>query len=133
MSDFTDAKRRRFLQNAFVGTTEANGDGVGLFERAKAKTAAMPNQPVSPSVGIGMDSIRRSRSGRRAGGPALHGYPYDIHSYVEVAPMFAAQGYRVIVPFAAQARIHALSRRRYPASGSAWRDRRGRDRLDVCP
>jgi pimeloyl-ACP methyl ester carboxylesterase len=28
----------------------------------------------------------------------LHGYPYDIHSYVEVAPMLAAQGYRVIVP-----------------------------------
>jgi pimeloyl-ACP methyl ester carboxylesterase len=28
----------------------------------------------------------------------LHGFPYDIHSYVEVAPMLAAKGYRVIVP-----------------------------------
>jgi len=28
----------------------------------------------------------------------LHGYPYDIHSYVEVAPMLAARGCRVIVP-----------------------------------
>ncbi|MGE7991473.1 alpha/beta fold hydrolase [Pseudomonas sp. NPDC089554] len=28
----------------------------------------------------------------------LHGWPYDIHSYEEVAPMLAAQGYRVLVP-----------------------------------
>jgi len=28
----------------------------------------------------------------------LHGWPYDIHSYAEVAPMLAAAGYRVIVP-----------------------------------
>jgi len=28
----------------------------------------------------------------------LHGYPYDVHSYVEVAPMLAGLGYRVIVP-----------------------------------
>jgi pimeloyl-ACP methyl ester carboxylesterase len=29
----------------------------------------------------------------------LHGWPYDIHSYVEVAPLLAAKGYRVIVPY----------------------------------
>jgi pimeloyl-ACP methyl ester carboxylesterase len=29
----------------------------------------------------------------------LHGWPYDIHSYVEVAPVLASAGYRVIVPF----------------------------------
>ena len=29
----------------------------------------------------------------------LHGWPYDIHSYVEVAPALAAAGYRVIVPY----------------------------------
>jgi pimeloyl-ACP methyl ester carboxylesterase len=37
-----------------------------------------------------------------AGGPAvllLHGWPYDIHSYVDVAPALAAQGDRVIVPY----------------------------------
>jgi pimeloyl-ACP methyl ester carboxylesterase len=28
----------------------------------------------------------------------LHGWPYDIHSYVDVAPLLAARGYRVIVP-----------------------------------
>jgi len=37
-----------------------------------------------------------------ADGPAvvlLHGFPYDIHSYVDVAPMLAARGCRVIVPY----------------------------------
>ena len=37
-----------------------------------------------------------------AEGPAvvlLHGWPYDIHSYVDVAPLLAAAGYRVIVPY----------------------------------
>lgn len=35
-------------------------------------------------------------------GPAvilLHGWPYDIHSYVDVAPLLASVGYRVIVPY----------------------------------
>ena len=35
-------------------------------------------------------------------GPAvllLHGFPYDIHSYVDVAPMLAANGCRVVVPY----------------------------------
>ena len=37
-----------------------------------------------------------------ADGPAvmlLHGFPYDIHSYVDVAPMLAGEGCRVIVPY----------------------------------
>src|ERR671916_3178660 len=29
----------------------------------------------------------------------LHGWPYDIHSYVDVAPLLAGSGYRVIVPY----------------------------------
>ena len=36
-----------------------------------------------------------------ADGPAvmlLHGYPYDIHSYTEVAPRLAGAGYRVVLP-----------------------------------
>ena len=37
-----------------------------------------------------------------AGGPPvilLHGWPYDIHSYLDVAPLLAAAGYRAIVPY----------------------------------
>ena len=29
----------------------------------------------------------------------LHGWPYDIHSYADVAPALGAAGYRVIVPY----------------------------------
>ena len=35
-------------------------------------------------------------------GPAvvlLHGWPYDVHSYVDVAPLLAQEGYRAIVPY----------------------------------
>jgi pimeloyl-ACP methyl ester carboxylesterase len=37
-----------------------------------------------------------------SGGPVvilLHGWPYDIHSFVDVAPLLASKGYRVIVPY----------------------------------
>ncbi len=37
-----------------------------------------------------------------ANGPVallLHGWPYDIHSFVDVAPLLAARGYRVIIPY----------------------------------
>jgi pimeloyl-ACP methyl ester carboxylesterase len=37
-----------------------------------------------------------------SGGPAvvlLHGWPYDIHSYADVAPILVSEGYRVIVPY----------------------------------
>jgi pimeloyl-ACP methyl ester carboxylesterase len=37
-----------------------------------------------------------------ADGPAvvlLHGWPYDIHSYVDVAPLLTAHGYRVVIPY----------------------------------
>ena len=37
-----------------------------------------------------------------ANGPAvilLHGWPYDIHSYVDVAPLLVSEGFRVIVPY----------------------------------
>ena len=29
----------------------------------------------------------------------LHGWPYDIYSYVDVAPLLASAGYRVLVPY----------------------------------
>jgi pimeloyl-ACP methyl ester carboxylesterase len=35
-------------------------------------------------------------------GPAvllLHGWPYDIHTYADVAPLLQAEGYRVVIPY----------------------------------
>jgi len=37
-----------------------------------------------------------------ANGPVvvlLHGFPYDVHSYIDVAPLLTAKGCRVIVPY----------------------------------
>jgi pimeloyl-ACP methyl ester carboxylesterase len=52
-------------------------------------------------VEAGVLNIAYYEAGPAAGPVAvlLHGYPYDIHSYVDVAPMLAAKGVRVIVPY----------------------------------
>jgi pimeloyl-ACP methyl ester carboxylesterase len=62
-------------------------------------------------IGTSFDAVRQIDAGLLnvgyveagpAGGPAvvlLHGWPYDIHSFVEVGPLLAARGYRVIVPY----------------------------------
>jgi pimeloyl-ACP methyl ester carboxylesterase len=55
-----------------------------------------------------------------ADGPAvmlMHGFPYDIHSYVDVAPLLAAQGCRVIVPYLRGYGPTAFRDRATPRSG----------------
>jgi len=64
--------------------------------------ASSPNamQPVR-TIDAGVLRIAYVEAGP-VGGPVvilLHGYPYDIHSYVDVAPRLAEQGCRVIVPY----------------------------------
>jgi pimeloyl-ACP methyl ester carboxylesterase len=52
-------------------------------------------------IDAGVLSVGYAEVGR-ADGPAvilLHGWPYDIHSFVDVAPLLAAAGYRVLMPF----------------------------------
>ena len=52
-------------------------------------------------VDAGVLSIAYYEAGP-ADGPVvmlMHGFPYDIHSFVDVAPQLAAQGCRVIVPY----------------------------------
>jgi len=52
-------------------------------------------------VGAGLLNVGYAEAGP-ADGPAvvlLHGWPYDIYSYVDVAPLLASAGYRVIVPY----------------------------------
>lgn len=63
----------------------------------------------------------------RTGVILLHGFPYDIHSYVDVAPQLAAQGGRVIVPIcvALARRDSAILQHFVSGAGRAWR-RRGR-------
>lgn len=57
-------------------------------------------QPLS-KVNAGVLSIVFHECGPATGAPVLlmHGFPYDIHAYSEVAPLLAASGCRVIVPY----------------------------------
>ena len=73
----------------------------------------MPDQPVVQSVpaDTSFGSLRQIEAGDLSVGCAesgpgdgpvvilLHGWPYDVHSFVDVAPLLAAAGYRVIIPF----------------------------------
>ncbi len=52
-------------------------------------------------INAGVLNVGYAEAGK-SDGPAvmlLHGWPYDIHSYVDVAPLLAKAGYRVIVPY----------------------------------
>ena len=52
-------------------------------------------------VNAGPLSIGYAEAGPPDGSPVilLHGWPYDIYSFVDVAPMLAAKGHRVLVPY----------------------------------
>ena len=62
----------------------------------------MQHQPgTERSIEAGVLRVAYLESGDAAGRPVvlLHGFPYDVHAYDRVAPLLAAQGFRVIVPF----------------------------------
>src|SRR6185503_1755143 len=50
----------------------------------------------------GVLNVGYAEAGPANGPPVilLHGWPYDIYSFVDVAPVLASAGYRVIVPYA---------------------------------
>jgi pimeloyl-ACP methyl ester carboxylesterase len=57
--------------------------------------------PAIKQVQAGLLNVGYAEVGPAGGKPVilLHGWPYDIHSFVDVAPILAAVGYRVIVPY----------------------------------
>lgn len=103
MSDI-DHKRRRLMQGAAFGLTAAQLASLGLANAASAEPvtpSVLPRLNVSKTVRAGVLNVAYHEVGP-ANGPAvllLHGFPYDIHSYIDVAPLLAAQGCRVIVPY----------------------------------
>ncbi len=52
-------------------------------------------------IDAGVLNVGYAEAGPADGPPVLllHGWPYDIHSYVDVAPLLATAGYRVIIPY----------------------------------
>ena len=57
--------------------------------------------PPLKQIEAGVLNVGYAEVGPAGGKPVvlLHGWPYDIHSFVEVAPLLAAKGYRVVVPY----------------------------------
>jgi len=89
-----DLIRRRLLATAVAAVATAS-----LPPQARAATASA--MPALRSVRTDLLDISYAEYGA-AGGPTvilLHGWPYDIHAFEQVAPQLAAQGYRVIVPY----------------------------------
>ena len=99
-SPHTDAGRRRFLGQAALATAAASW---GVVARAAGPALGSPSVAFGPlkRIDAGALNIAYVELGPSAGPPVLllHGWPYDIHSYAEVAPMLAAKGYRVVVPY----------------------------------
>ncbi|HTU70663.1 MAG TPA: alpha/beta hydrolase [Candidatus Baltobacteraceae bacterium] len=90
--------RRYFLGAAAMAVASAQ---LGAAEPAHAASATRTSFPSRKQIDAGPLNIGYAESGP-ADGPAvvlLHGWPYDIHSYVDVAPLLASHGYRVIVPY----------------------------------
>jgi pimeloyl-ACP methyl ester carboxylesterase len=103
--------RRRFFGTAAMSIAAAQliFSGSARAQAGNAKPAALPN--IKPGTNTSFGPLKQIDAGLLnvgyaeagpANGPAvilLHGWPYDIYSYVDVAPLLASAGYRVIVPY----------------------------------
>jgi pimeloyl-ACP methyl ester carboxylesterase len=110
MSDEINHTRRRFFGTAAISLAAVQFalSGLAQAQSGKAKPASPPaikpgtNTSFGPlkQIDAGVLNVGYAEAGP-ANGPVvilLHGWPYDIYSYVDVAPLLASAGYRVIVP-----------------------------------
>ncbi|ACB95111.1 alpha/beta fold hydrolase [Beijerinckia indica] len=103
MTTDSPIERRAFLTSALTGAAAS----VLFAVESKAQPApATPNTPLRSfetlkHVRTRTLDIAYAEAGPAEGTPVLllHGWPYDIHSYVDATPILAEAGYRVIVPY----------------------------------
>jgi pimeloyl-ACP methyl ester carboxylesterase len=107
-SEQIDHSRRRLFGAAAVTIAAAQFSMVGS---AGAQPGETKLPAIKPGTNTSFASLKQIDAGALnvgyaeagpANGPVvilLHGWPYDIHSYVDVAPLLASAGYRVIVPY----------------------------------
>ncbi|AMM18492.1 alpha/beta hydrolase (plasmid) [Burkholderia sp. PAMC 28687] len=100
--------RRRLFGSAMAGFGLMN---LSMSKLAKAQSNGTATNPATGSSVVSFESLRQvdigvlsmgyAEAGPRNGPVVilLHGWPYDIYSFVEVAPQLAAAGYRVLVPY----------------------------------
>jgi len=102
--------RRLFLGTAALGAAAAELGLVGGADaqsaparRDGAATRPAAQMSLGPlkQVDAGVLNIGYAEAGPADGLPVilLHGWPYDIYSFVEVAPLLASAGHRVLVPY----------------------------------
>jgi pimeloyl-ACP methyl ester carboxylesterase len=92
-----DDGRRLFLQLAAGALGAAQ-----LGPMSPAAGARAPRSPIAlKQVKAGVLDVAYAEAGPPNGLPVilLHGWPYDIHAFEKVAPIVAAQGHRVIIPY----------------------------------
>ncbi len=103
--------RRRFLSIAVmtIASAELGMIGSAAAQSSKAKPPSVPaikpgtNTSFGPlkQIDAGVLNVGYAEAGPVNGPPVilLHGWPYDIYSFVDVAPLLGSAGYRVIVPY----------------------------------
>ncbi len=98
--DEIDQTRRRLLGVAAASFAAAE---LTLIGTARAAAPAGTSKSFAPlkQIKAGLLDVGYAEAGPADGPPVilLHGWPYDIYSYVDVAPLLAAKGYRVLVPY----------------------------------
>src|SRR5215471_16841113 len=111
MSEESNFDRRRFIGSAAVSIAAAGFGrtsflGADSREQAPAKsgaTKAGSHTSFGPlkQINAGALNVSYAEAGPADGKPVLllHGWPYDIYSFVDVAPLLAAKGYRCIIPY----------------------------------
>src|ERR1700730_14099491 len=107
-SDEINQHRRRFFGTAAMTIAAAQLATIGSADAQTSKTTLPAIKPGTNTsfgplkqIDAGLLNVGYAEAGP-ADGPAvilLHGWPYDIHTYVDVAPLLASAGYRVIVPY----------------------------------
>jgi len=100
-----DHHRRRFFGAAAMTAAAAQLGMIGSAAAERKIPAIKPGANTSfgplKQIDAGLLSVGYAETGPAGGPPVilLHGWPYDIYSFVDVAPMLASAGYRVIVPY----------------------------------
>jgi pimeloyl-ACP methyl ester carboxylesterase len=108
MAEDVNYARRRFLGATAVTVAAAQSLLTNLAQ-AQAGAPKLPavqrgthtSFPTLKQINAGVLNVGYAEVGPADGTPVilLHGWPYDIYSFVDVAPLLASAGYRVIVPF----------------------------------
>lgn len=106
MSDHSNPHRWAFLGATAAGVGGASYLAAGPAEAhppASRDRRAGPVRDFGPlkRIAAGDLDVAYAEAGPADGPPVLllHGWPYDIHTYADVAPPLAEAGYRVIVPY----------------------------------